>query len=94
MTVSRRGARRERRDGGFRVRRARDGATVPAPAVVPAARGSLSQTLSIYFKTEKSAVNVVDLTVLNQSGNASAFAGAIVWKGTAQGWCGTRRDTW
>ena len=61
--------------------------SVPAPAVAPAgALGSLeSNFIDIFSKTEKSAVNVVDLTVLNQSGNASAFAGAIVAEGNGTG---------
>ena len=61
--------------------------SVPAPAVAPAgALGSLeSNFIDIFSKTEKSAVNVVDLTVLNQSGNASAFAGGIVAEGNGTG---------
>ena len=61
--------------------------SVPAPAVAPAgALGSLeSNFIDIFSKAEKSAVNVVDLTVLNQSGNASAFAGAIVAEGNGTG---------
>ena len=61
--------------------------SVPAPAVAPAGTlGSLeSNFIDIFSKAEKSAVNVVDLTVLNQSGNASAFAGAIVAEGNGTG---------
>ena len=61
---------------------------VPVPDVAPAsgALGALeSQTVSIFARAAASAVNVVDLTVLSSSGNASANAGAIVAEGNGTG---------
>ena len=87
VTVSRRALGASAAMGVFAFAAPAMARSVPAPAVAPAgALGSLeSNFIDIFSKTEKSAVNVVDLTVLNQSGNASAFAGAIVAEGNGTG---------
>lgn len=60
---------------------------VPSPVVAPG--GGLSQLESqisdVFERASASAVNVVDLTVLNQSGNQSSFAGSIVAEGNGTG---------
>lgn len=62
-------------------------ANVPTPAIASSgALGALeSQFIDVFGRAERAAVNVVDLTVLNQSGNQSAFAGAIVAEGNGTG---------
>ena len=66
--------------------RARAG-VVPSPAVAPG--GGVTQLerqiSDVFERASASAVNVVDLTVLNQSGNQSAFAGSIVAEGNGTG---------
>ena len=61
---------------------------VPVPDVA-ASTGALSafesQTVSVFARAAPSAVNVVDLTILSSSGNASANAGAIVAEGNGTG---------
>jgi S1-C subfamily serine protease len=60
---------------------------VPSPSIASTgALGALeSQFIDVFGRAERAAVNVVDLTVLNQSGNQSAFAGAIVAEGNGTG---------
>jgi S1-C subfamily serine protease len=68
------------------VERAMAGNVPAADVAAPGELGALERSfIDVFSRTERAAVNVVDLTVLNQSGNASANAGSIVAEGNGTG---------